>query len=206
MAIAKRAAETSAPVNEIIRHRWSPRAFEDKAVEPEKLRSIFEAARWASSCFNDQPWFFIITTKDDPENHKLALEGLWEFNQAWAKAAPVLAFSVARKAFGHNQEANKHAWHDVGQAAANMALEAESLGLQAHQMGGIHAEKVRKNFGIPEEYEPVAGIVIGYPASAETLPEPLREKELAPRQRKALESFVFSGPWGKTALFATPKK
>ncbi|MGA8035287.1 MAG: nitroreductase family protein [Candidatus Acidiferrales bacterium] len=206
MALAKRPAETSSPIHDIINHRWSPRAYENKPVEPEKLRSLFEAARWAASSYNDQPWFFIVTTKDDTENHKLALDGLVEFNQGWAKHAPVLGFSVARKGFGHNGESNSHSWHDVGQAMATLALQAEALGLQVHQMAGIVPDKIRKNFGIPNDFEPVAGFVIGYPAPADALPAPLKEKETAPRQRKPLESFVFGGPWGKTAPFAAPKK
>ncbi len=206
MAAAKRPAETSAPIHEHISHRWSPRAFEDKPVEPEKLRSLFEAARWAASSYGDQPWYFIVTTKADAHNHKLALDGLVEFNQNWAKQAPVLGYSVARKKFAHNGELNAHAWHDVGQAMATLAIQAEALGLQVHQMAGYISDKVRKNFDIPEDYEPVAAFTIGYAASAETLPEPYKEREKAPRQRKPLESFVFGGPWGKTAKFAEPKK
>lgn len=206
MTAAKRPAETSVPIHDHISHRWSPRAFENKPVEPEKLRSLFEAARWAASSYGDQPWYFIVTTKDDAHNHKLALDGLIEFNQSWAKAAPVLGFSVARKKFAHNGEVNAHAWHDVGQAMATLAIQAEAEGLQVHQMAGFVSAKVRQNFGIPEEYEPVAAFTIGYAASADTLPEPFKEREKAPRQRKPLESFVFSGPWGKAAKFAEPKK
>lgn len=205
MAIAKRPAETSVPIHEHIAHRWSPRAFESKAVEPEKLRAMFEAARWAASSYGDQPWYFIVTTKDDAHNHKLALEGLVEFNQSWAKAAPVLGFSVARKKFAHNGEPNAHAWHDVGQAMATLSIQAEVLGLQVHQMAGIVRDKIRQNFGIPEDYEPVAAFTIGYEAPADTLPEPYKEREKAPRKRNPLESFVFSGPWGKTAKFAEEK-
>jgi nitroreductase len=206
MAEGKRPAETSAPIHEHISHRWSPRAFESKPVETEKLRALFEAARWAASSYNDQPWSFIVTTKGDAHDHKLALEGLVEFNQMWAKNAPVLGFSVARKKFGHNGETNYHAWHDVGQAMANLSIQAEALGLKVHQMAGIVPAKIRQNFGIPDEYEPVAAFTIGYPASADALPEPLKGPETAPRQRKPLESFVFGGPWGKTAKFAEPKK
>ena len=206
MAIAKRPAETSVPIHEHISHRWSPRAYESKAVEPEKLRALFEAARWAASSYGDQPWDFIVTTKDDAHNHKLALEGLIEFNQSWAKSAPVLGFSIARKKFAHNGQPNAHAWHDVGQAMATLAIQAEALGLQVHQMAGILPDKIRQNFQIPEDHEPVAAFTIGYAAPADTLPEPMKEREVAPRQRKPLESFVFGGPWGNTAKFAEPKK
>ena len=206
MSIAKRPAETSAPIHDHISHRWSPRAFEDRPVEPEKLRSLFEAARWAASSYNGQPWSFIVGTKDDPKSYQLILDSLIEFNQGWAKGAPVLVLTVAKQKFDHNGEPNKHAWHDVGQAAANLAIQAEALGLQVHQMAGILPDKARANFGIPEGYDVVAAIAVGYPGDAASLPEPIRKGEVAPRQRKPLESFVFSGKWGHPAPVATPKK
>ena len=197
MKTVKRPAETEAPIHDLLRHRWSPRAFDSRPVEPEKLRAVFEAARWAASSFNAQPWFFIVATKDDPENFKRVLDCLVEFNQGWAKGAPVVALSVARMKFEHNGEPNRHAFHDVGQAAANLALEATNLGLQIHQMAGILPEKAREIFGIPEGYEAVAGIALGYPGDADSLPDKLRERELAPRERKPVSSFVFTGHWGK---------
>ena len=197
MKTVKRPAETEAPIHDLLRHRWSPRAFDSRPVEPEKLRAVFEAARWAASSFNAQPWFFIVATKDDPENFKRVLDCLVEFNQGWAKGAPVVALSVARMKFEHNGEPNRHAFHDVGQAAANLALEATNLGLQIHQMAGILPEKAREIFGIPEGYEAVAGIALGYAGDPASLPEKLRERELAPRERKPVSSFVFTGHWGK---------
>jgi nitroreductase len=205
MSVAKRPAETSAPIHDHISHRWSPRAFEDRPVEPEKLRSLFEAARWAASSYNGQPWSFIVGTKDDTKSYNLILDSLVEFNQGWAKGAPVLVLTVAKQKFDHNGEPNKHAWHDVGQSAANLAIQAEALGLQAHQMAGILPDKARANFGIPEGYDVVAAIAIGYPGDASSLPEPIRKGEAAPRQRKPLESFVFSGKWGQPAPVAVPK-
>src|ERR1700678_4572397 len=141
MSKTKRPASTSTSIHDLISHRWSPRAFENRAVEPEKLRALFEAARWAASSYNAQPWSFIVATKDDPENFNKVLETFVEFNQGWAKNAPVLALSVAAHKFPHNGEKNRHAFHDVGQAAANLSLEATSLGLQVHQMAGIDSEK-----------------------------------------------------------------
>src|SRR5271154_3694101 len=124
MTDKRRPAPVGEPIHEILSHRWSPRAFDSRAVEPEKLRSLFEAARWASSCTNAQPWFFVVTDKhSDPENFQRALECLVELNQAWVKNAPVLAFSVARLNF-ENGKPNRHAWHDVGQASTNLAIEA----------------------------------------------------------------------------------
>ena len=185
------------PIHDLISHRWSPRAYDSRPVEPAKLRSLFEAARWAASSYNAQPWYFIVGTKDDPENYKRVLESLVEFNQGWAKQAPVLALSVAKLKFDDGRP-NRHAFHDVGQAAANLALQAEALGLSVHQMAGIDAEKARKLFNIPADYEAVAGFAIGYPGDPQSLPEELRQRELAPRQRKPLDSFVFTGQWGKS--------
>jgi len=199
MSAHKKTAVTSAPIHSLIGERWSPRAFADRPVEAEKLRSLFEAARWAASSYNGQPWFFIVATKDHPEDYKRVLDCFIEFNQGWAKNAPVLALSVAKLKFEHNGELNRHAFHDVGQAVATLALQAEAHGLAVHQMAGIMPEKARELFAIPEGYEAVAGIAIGYQGEAHTLPDQLKERELAPRERKALDSFVFAGKWGKVS-------
>jgi nitroreductase len=199
MSALKKTATTSAPIHSLIGERWSPRAFVDRAVEPEKLRSLFEAARWAASSYNGQPWNFIVATKNDSGNYRKVLDCFIEFNQGWAKNAPVLALSVAKLKFDHNGEPNRHAFHDVGQASATLALQAEALGLAVHQMAGILPDKAREIFAIPKGYEAVAGIAIGYPGEAHTLPDQLKERELAPRERKALDSFVFTGKWGKVS-------
>jgi nitroreductase len=193
------------PLHDLIRHRWSPRSFENRPVEHAKLRSLFEAARWAASSYNAQPWYYIVATKDEPEAYKKILDCFVEFNQGWAKNAPVLAISVAAHKFPHNGEPNRHAFHDVGQATATLAIEATNLGLAIHQMAGIDPEKARKIFGIPEGYEAVAGIAIGYPGEASSLPDQLREREVAPRERKALDSFVFEGAWGKPSPIVSSK-
>jgi nitroreductase len=200
MSHPKRPAPAAEPIHDLISHRWSPRAFDARPVEPEKLRSLFEAARWASSSYNAQPWYFIVATKDDPENYKKVLDSFVEFNQGWAKNAPVVALSVAGHKMPHDGSQNRHAFHDVGQAAANLALEATNLGLQIHQMAGIIPDKARQIFSIPADYEAVAGIAIGYPGDPMTLPEGrLRDTETGPRDRKPASSFVFTGSWGKTS-------
>jgi nitroreductase len=199
MSHQKRPAPADVPIHDLISHRWSPRAFETRAIEPEKLRSLFEAARWASSSYNAQPWYFIVGTKDDPENYKKVLDSFVEFNQGWAKSAPVVALSVAANKMPHDGSQNRHALHDVGQAAATLALQATALGLQVHQMAGILPDKAREIFAIPPDFEAVAGFAIGYPGAAETLPDHLRERENAPRARKPASSFVFTGRWGQTS-------
>lgn len=204
MASSARPASVSAPIHEIISHRWSPRAFENRAVEPEKLRSLFEAARWAASSYNAQPWYFLVATSDDPENYKRILGSFVLFNQAWAANAPVLALSVAHTVFDDGRP-NRHAFHDVGQAAANLSVEATALGLQVHQMAGIIPDKAREMFGIPEGYEAVAGMALGYPGDPEVLSEQLKQRELAPRSRKALDSFVFTGKWGEPSAIVRGK-
>ena len=204
MAAPHKIASTSAPVHELIGKRWSPRAFDPRPVEPEKLRSLFEAARWAASAYNDQPWFFIVATKDDPENFQRVLDCFVEFNQTWTRHAPVIALSAARLKFQHNGQPNRHAFYDVGQAAANLALQAAALGLQIHQMAGIHPEKAREIFGVPPDHEVVSGMALGYPGDPASLPDQLRERELAPRQRKPLDQFVYAGKWGQPSFITKP--
>jgi nitroreductase len=192
-------AENQYPVHELIKRRWSPRAFSAQPVEPEKLRSLLEAARWAASCFNAQPWSFIVATKDNAEEHERLLGCLVEANARWAGSAPVLMLSVAQLNFEHNGKPNRHALHDVGLAVATLTLEATARGLALHQMAGFDLAKAREQFKIPNGYEPVAAIALGYADSPESLPEELREKELAPRTRRPLESFVFAGSFGQTS-------
>jgi nitroreductase len=203
MSVAPRPAIVSAPLHDVVSHRWSPRAFENKPVTHHQLRSLFEAARWAASSYNAQPWFFIVATKDDPAVYQRVLDCFVEFNQSWAKNAPVVAISVARLNFEDGRP-NRHAFHDVGQASANLAIQATALGLQIHQMAGVLPDKARELFAIPEGYEAVAGIAIGYPADASSLPDALKERELAPRARKPLDSFVFTGRWGQASPAVAP--
>jgi len=196
----KRPAPAAAPIHDLISNRWSPRAFDARPVELEKLRSLFEAARWAASSYNAQPWSFIVATKDDPENFKRVLETFVEFNQGWAKNAPVVALSVAAHKMPHDGSQNRHAFHDVGQAATTLALQATALGFQVHQMAGIIPDKARQIFSIPADYEAVAGFAIGYPGDPMPLPEGrLRDTETGARQRKPASEFVFTGKWGQVS-------
>jgi nitroreductase len=197
-----KAAVTEYPVHELIRNRWSPRSFADKPVPQDVLRSLFEAARWAASSYNEQPWSYLVATKDDPENYKKMLGVLVEFNAKWAGNAPVLAISVAHRNFSHNGTPNPVASHDVGAANAQLTAEATSRGLLVHQMAGFSHDKARQTFGIPDGWDPVSAIAIGYPGDPQTLPEDFRKSELAPRTRKPIREFVMSGSWGHTAPFA----
>lgn len=197
-----KAAVTDHPVHELIRNRWSPRSFANKPVPEDVLRSLFEAARWAASSYNEQPWSYVVATKDDPENYKKMLSVLVQFNAKWAQNAPVLAISVAHRHFSHNGKPNPVAFHDVGAANAQLTTEATARGLLVHQMAGFSADKARQTFSIPEGWDPVSAIAIGYPGDPQTLPEDFRKSELAPRTRKPIREFVMTGSWGHTAPFA----
>jgi len=189
-------ASTDYPVHQLLAERWSPYAFEDRAVPETDLRSLFEAARWAASSYNEQPWSYILATKQDPEQFQRLLSCLVEANRVWAKAAPVLALGIVRLRFARNAKDNRAAVHDLGLAAGNLLVEATARGLFVHQMIGILPDKARETYGIPEGSEAWTGIAIGYRADPIGLPDALKERDLAPRQRKPLSEFVFSGTWG----------
>lgn len=192
-------SNTQYPVEDLLRRRWSPVAFSEQLVETEKLCTVLEAAAWAASSFNEQPWSFIIATKDNPAEFERLLSCLAEGNQEWAKNAPVLMLSVAKLQFERNGTENRHAFHDVGAAAATMAIQSTALGLFIHQMAGFDVAKAREVYSIAEGYEPVAAIALGYQGDPNALSEKLQQRELAPRSRKSLEQFVFSGKWNQSS-------
>lgn len=195
----ERPAKTNYPIHELLRRRWSPRAFAETPVERDKLLSLLEAARWAPSSYNEQPWALLVATKENPPEYARLLDCLVEGNQQWARLAPVLMVSLAKLAFDRNQQPNRHAFHDVGLAAENLVVQAMALGLFVHQMAGIHVDKIREVYALPAGWDPVAGIALGYAGELERLPEKLRERELAPRQRKPLNTFVFEGRFGQAS-------
>ena len=191
------------PIHDLIRDRWSPRAFADRLVEPAVLGSLFEAARWAPSSNNEQPWVYLVATKDDPENFTKMLSVLVEFNVNWAKNAPVLALAVSALTFQRNGKPNRNAFYDTGAATALLSVEATARGLVVHQMAGFEPEKAREVFAIPPGWDSIAAIAIGYPGDTDSLPQPLRDRELAPRTRKPLGEFVMTGRWGHTSSFVS---
>ena len=192
-------ATTNFPVHDLIRDRWSPRAFASKPVEPAVLASLFEAARWAPSSNNEQPWAYLVATKDDPENYAKTLSVLVEFNASWANGAPVLVLAVASLKFHANGTPNRNAFYDTGAATALLSMEATARGLAVHQMAGFDHAKSKQVFEIPEDWEPIAAMAIGYPGDPNSLSQKLREREVAPRTRKPLSEFVMSGRWGHTS-------
>jgi nitroreductase len=172
--------------------RWSPRSFTDREVSPADLAKVFEAARWAASSFNEQPWRFLVGTRGS-EAYKKIFDSLMPFNQMWAKSAPVLILGTAKTKFSHNDSPNRVAMYDLGAAASYLTLEASALGIATHQMGGFDPDAARKAFGIPEDYLFGSVIALGYQGEPGALPnEQFKAQEVAPRTRKPLTEFVFS--------------
>jgi len=188
-------SDISYPIHALIEKRWSPRSFSEKDISQEDLRSLLEAARWAPSCFNEQPWAFIIARKSDVKDFQTMLSCLVEANRIWAQGAPVLAIAIAKTQFSRNGNPNRHALHDVGLAVGQMGIQAMSLGIYMHQMAGIHAETIRQSYQLPPECEPVTAIAFGYPGPPHQLPEALAAREQAPRQRHTQDQFVFTSKW-----------
>ncbi|MBU3926970.1 MAG: nitroreductase family protein [Bacteroidetes bacterium] len=193
----KKTAPTQFNIHTNARERWSPRAFSPKPVETEKLQSLFEAARWAASAFNEQPWRFIIGIKNDP-SYKKILETLVEWNQRWAGQAPVLIINVAKRTFSHNGTKNGTFKYDLGQAVANLALEAVNQGLYSHQMSGFDPEKAQELFAIPEDFQAISVMAVGYYGDPVDLPADMAEAEAKPRIRKTFNELIFTETFAKT--------
>jgi nitroreductase len=192
-------ASADHPIHELIATRWSPYAFSDRPVAKDVVCSLFEAARWAPSSYNEQPWSYIVATREEPGEFARLLECLVEGNREWARNAPVLALGVVRLTFVRNGKPNRAARHDLGLAAGSLVMEATSRGLFVHQMIGIEPDKAREVYAIPEHSEALTGIAFGYLGEGDALPEKLRERDTAPRTRKGLAEFVFGGKWGETS-------
>ncbi len=194
-----RDARPDHPIHELLVKRWSPYAFSDRPVADADLCALFEAARWAPSSYNEQPWTFILATQQDPGEFDRLASCLVEANQVWARKAPVLAISVAHMHFSRNGKPNTCAHHDVGLAVAQLTVEATARGLVVHQMAGIVPDMVRANYQLPEGCQPLTGIAIGYAGDAQKLPDSLQDRDTAERTRKPLADFVYGGLWGNTA-------
>jgi nitroreductase len=186
----QKSAEFESPVLEVIQQRRSRRAYLETPVEKEKINSLFEAARWAPSSVNEQPWIYLYATKDQTVLYDKIFESLNESNKIWAKHAPLLIVSLIRKTYSRNDMPNLSARYDLGAANALLSLQAAHQGLNVHQMGGFSAEKLRENLNIPNQYETVVVMAIGYPGDVQLLPEHLKVRELAPRERFLQQEFV----------------
>ncbi len=183
-------------IHKLIEKRYSPRAFSDKQIEEDKIVSLLEAARWSPSSMNEQPWRFIVGIKGDGDTYDKIFESLMQTNQAWAKNAPLLILSIAKEYYDRNKQNNRHAEYDLGQAIALLSLQATSLDLFLHQMGGFNIDKAKDLFNIPEGYVPMSVIAIGYLGNADELPEQFKSREKAIRNRKDLSELVFEESFG----------
>ena len=195
-------AITQVPIADIIANRWSGRAYDaSKQLSHKQIIALLEAARWAPSCFGDQPWRFIVWNKNADENAwQVAFDCLVPGNQSWVKDAPVLILVCSDTLFGHNLPPNRWGQYDTGAAAENLCLQASSMGLMAHQMGGFSVDKTREHFAIPAQYMPMAMLSIGYPADIASVIGEALTRELTERKRKALGELFFTGTWGKPVV------
>ncbi|WP_432800230.1 nitroreductase family protein [Poriferisphaera sp. WC338] len=193
-------AKTHYKIHKHLVTRWSPRSFANKPVETEKLHRLFEAARWAASSYNEQPWRFIVARKENSAAFEKAIGCLLEANQAWAKNASMLILTAISTSFAKNGKPNRVAIHDLGLAIGNMTHQATEDGLYLHQMAGVDLQKVRDAYQIPDGFEPVTAIAVGYLGNENDLPEDwMREQEAAERTRKGFNEIVFGQTWGEAS-------
>jgi nitroreductase len=199
-------AATDHPIQHALADRWSPYGFDNRPVAEADLLSLFEAARWAASSYNEQPWNYIVAFKENTGEFERLLSCLVEANQAWAKSAPVLVLCVVSLRSAKNNKDNRAAVHDLGLASGSLVVEATSRGLSVHQMIGLLPDKAREVYHIPAHFEAWTAMAIGYKADPAKLPQTLKERDLAPRQRKALKEFVFAGKWGEPSPLVVKAK
>jgi len=191
--------KTNFPINQLSLNRWSPRSFDNKIIEKEKLMTIFESARWAGSAFNEQPWRFIIGFNGDKTFNKI-FDTLIEFNQSWAKNASVLILNIYKTHYSHNNMLNKEAMYDLGQAVGTYCLEAVNQDLVTHQITGFDEDKANTEFQLGEDYSSMSITALGHLATPDDLPAELFKIELQNRMRKPLNSLVFTDNIEKTPL------
>jgi nitroreductase len=197
----KKPAVTQTPIHDLIANRWSGRAYDNtKPVNREQTLALLEAARWAPSCFGDQPWRFVVWNKtEDSASWQAAFDALVPGNQGWVKDASLLVLACADTLFNHNGQSNRWAQYDTGAAAENLCLQAEALGLMAHQMGGFDAEKMRAVAAVPAQFTLMAMIAVGFPADPARFSEEVAQRETAARKRRKLGELFFAGTWGNPA-------
>ena len=199
--MTQKPAPVSEPILDCLKNRWSPVVFDSRPIEVSVIKSIFEAARWAASCFNEQPWRFIVVERDSVDFGK-AIDCLVEANQVWAKDAPLLVFTAVAKQLERNGNPNRCAEHDLGLAVGNLSTQATAHGLSVHQMGGINLSKVRLTYQIPDNFDPVTALAIGYAGDPTQAPPGLSERDASPRSRRPNEATVFgSEGWGQAASY-----
>ena len=199
----RKPAPADRPIHPLLTERWSPYAFTDEGVAEEDLIALFEAARWAASSYNEQPWRFIVARREEPAAFEKVLSCLVPFNQGWAGHAPVLALGLVQTLRPGDGSPNAAAQHDLGLAAATLTVEATYRGLSVHQMSGIVADRIRDAWALPDDVLPLTALAIGHAASLSETPEAMRERQRRPRERRRLPEFVFGERWGDPAPFLT---
>jgi len=193
-----RTATTSVPLTSLLADRWSPRAFDGDPVASDDVAALLEAARWAPSANNYQPWRFLVgqTTTDGADaTHKGIFDALAEFNQVWASAAPVLVAAITEVEH-EDGSAREIAPYELGLAVSQLTIEAAARGLVVHQMGGFDADQVSATFGVPPQYRTVVVLAVGRLGDPESLPAWAAERESAPRERKPLAEIAFADAFG----------
>lgn len=192
-------ARTARPIHDLLARRWSPRAIDpDRPVARDHVVALLEAARWAPSCFGDEPWRYLVWDRSrDTEAWEKAFGCLTERNQAWVRRTPLLFAAVADSLMRRNEKPNRWGQYDTGAASENLCLQATALGLVAHQMGGFDARRLATTFAIPERFTPMAMIAVGHPGDPKDLPEDRQESELAERSRQPFDETCFEGAWGR---------
>lgn len=190
-------AQTQFPIHELLKKRWSPRVFSPRAVPRETLMSLFEAARWSASSYNEQPWRFIVARREDAPEFQRMLECLVPANQAWAKGAPVLVIGVKKRDFTLNGHPNRVALHDLGAAAASLTFEATHRGLFVHQMAGIDQARCKQTYKIPDGFDAETALAIGHGVEEKDIPAEMKASETEARARKPFGEFVFGAEFGK---------
>lgn len=189
------------PIHDLIQKRWSPLAFSDRPIPANDLASLLEAARWSPSSYNEQPWAFLVAEKvTNPSGFAKLLSCVVEANQIWAGNASVLMIGLAKTHFARNNKENRHAAFDLGAAVAHLTLQATDLGIQVHQMAGFDPVKTRELAQVPDSYDPIVAIALGYYGELSSLPETYQERELAPRSRHPIQDFAFSDTWGDSFI------
>ena len=192
-------ARTEHPIHELLCQRWSPYCYADRSVSQQDLCALFEAARWAPSSYNEQPWRYIVARREDAAAFSMLLSCLVEGNQLWARHASVLALGVAMKNLARTGKPNRACLHDLGLASGSLCVEATARGLLVHQMIGILPDRARELYAIPDDAEPLTALAIGYHGEGADLPPALRARDREPRGRRPLSESVFAGRWGRAA-------
>ena len=193
----KKKIDTQVDINELIAARWSGRAYDQgRLLTRDQIIALLEAARWAPSCYGDQPWRFLVFDKaTNREGWEQALACLAEGNQGWAKQAPLLLLACADSVLSKTGDHNRWGQYDTGAACENICLQATASGLMAHQMGGFDADKTRQLFAIPAQFTPMAMVAIGYQLPEAEIPDDIKEREQNPRSRNPLADNFFEATW-----------